>query len=577
MIVVLFVAVIALSPLKGQSQEGMEAVMRLLDSEVEDMDGDEVERLSALLKRPVCLNHASHAELLASGLFSRYQVASLMDYRERSGEVMSFMELASVDGFSDDFVMRIRPFISLEKRFSESRDRLDNEILVRSAVKRNGDIMKYSYDSRYKMAVGDMLAASIGLSRSSDASLWYPDNLTGYVEYKMTKTPARLILGDFNARFGQGLAMWNGMNLSSLYSPSSFMRRPSGLTASGSVTGKYAFSGLASEFSLGNFIVSAMFAVPGIKQAGKRPDKVSLMPAANLTYQFRAGQCGLTHFAEFSGFGTALYIPSMKTAADVSVCHKGMDLFAELAYEWVCHEFLSRGGVVFPLGDVVDAAAMLRMSRDEYALALSAGVLTGRWMNIKGEDVSRRRLDGTVSADVVFYPEPKSDTQDHSLQLKLHTQWHYVVFESFRLSFRLTERIRSWGQGFRTDVRSDLHWNSERFSASARLNLLRCRGTSFLAYAEGGCKFGRFALYLRQGVFIVDNWDDRIYVYERDAPGTFNVPAYYGRGVWTSLMTSWKFSRHGRLYCRAGAVSYPLMKEKKPGRAELRLQSVIDF
>jgi hypothetical protein len=84
-------------------------------------------------------------------------------------------------------------------------------------------------------------------------------------------------------------------------------------------------------------------------------------------------------------------------------------------------------------------------------------------------------------------------------------------------------------------------------------------------------------LYLRQGAFIVDHWDDRIYAYERDAPGCFNSPAFYGRGVWTSFMASFKFSRWCKLYLRAGYTSYPFMKENKPGKAELRFQSVFDF
>jgi hypothetical protein len=84
---------------------------------------------------------------------------------------------------------------------------------------------------------------------------------------------------------------------------------------------------------------------------------------------------------------------------------------------------------------------------------------------------------------------------------------------------------------------------------------------------------------MKQSVFIVDNWDDRIYAYEYDVPGSFNVPAYYGRGVWIASMLSWKVSRLIRLYARASYISYPFMSDekKKPGKAELKLQSVFKF
>ena len=79
-------------------------------------------------------------------------------------------------------------------------------------------------------------------------------------------------------------------------------------------------------------------------------------------------------------------------------------------------------------------------------------------------------------------------------------------------------------------------------------------------------------MYLRCGIFKADDWADRIYVYERDAPGSFNVPAYYGRGIWTSGYVSWRFAGWGSLYVRSSYVSYPMMREKKkPGKAELKL------
>lgn len=46
--------------------------------------------------------------------------------------------------------------------------------------------------------------------------------------------------------------------------------------------------------------------------------------------------------------------------------------------------------------------------------------------------------------------------------------------------------------------------------------------------------FARFTL------FRIDNWDDRIYVYERDAPGNFSSTAYYGRGLGASLYLKYR-------------------------------------
>ena len=101
--------------LNGQQLPGIELIMRLegVDSP-EDMDPYDVERLESLLNRPLRINHASLSKLKEAGLLSHYQAVSLIDYRSRHGDVLSYSELSAVDGFGVDFVERIAPFISLE-------------------------------------------------------------------------------------------------------------------------------------------------------------------------------------------------------------------------------------------------------------------------------------------------------------------------------------------------------------------------------------------------------------------------------------------------------------------------------
>ena len=93
----------------------------------------------------------------------------------------------------------------------------------------------------------------------------------------------------------------------------------------------------------------------------------------------------------------------------------------------------------------------------------------------------------------------------------------------------------------------------------------------------------RFSAYLRGTVFIVDNWDDRIYSYERDAPGNFTVPSYYGRGWSLGAYAGAKFGlgkkkyKALKLYFRASTVRYPFMDEPKPARTEAKFQAVVSL
>ena len=105
---------------------------------------------------------------------------------------------------------------------------------------------------------------------------------------------------------------------------------------------------------------------------------------------------------------------------------------------------------------------------------------------------------------------------------------------------------------------------------------------------------------------MADNWNDRIYCYERDAPGSFNIPAYYGRGWAASLVGRLKLRADYRggeselnnnemrtrnrgnkrvvswkLYARAGFTDCPWpspgQKKPRPAKSELKFMLACDF
>ena len=115
------------------------AVMRITGAAaVEELDESVMERFRALAVRPVDLNGAGRSRLLATGLFTQFQVASLLDYMEMTGDVLSFTELALVDGFPADFVEALRLFVTLESRDAPGRrhgNKVHGNLMLRGAVR----------------------------------------------------------------------------------------------------------------------------------------------------------------------------------------------------------------------------------------------------------------------------------------------------------------------------------------------------------------------------------------------------------------------------------------------------------
>ena len=82
-------------------------------------------------------------------------------------------------------------------------------------------------------------------------------------------------------------------------------------------------------------------------------------------------------------------------------------------------------------------------------------------------------------------------------------------------------------------------------------------------------------------LFDIDHWDDRIYVYERDAPGNFSSRAFCGRG-WNAQVyagITWRTHNWKRFSLYAKAMIQDITREEPHDRrmVELRLQAVARF
>ena len=157
---------------------------------------------------------------------------------------------------------------------------------------------------------------------------------------------------------------------------------------------------------------------------------------------------------------------------------------------------------------------------------------------------ARNWLDCTV--DMAIHPEKLR------LRKKNYQQFKSVVnaspsFECGRWQFspvvRWTERMQlspagdAYSAVWRHDFRLDINLFRNGLQGRLRLNPVKNSNsrTGFLAYLEAGYKTPSDSARLRLSIFgrytlcNTPDWASRIYSYERDLPGCFTVPAYYGK------------------------------------------------
>lgn len=481
-------------------------------SSEEEIPSDWIERLEAAGVVRINSDH------LRSGiLLSDYQVASIRDYRAASGDILSWEELSLLDGFSREAVAALKPFLSLySSRMPGAVDtvRVRGSALLRTTLS--------SVGAKAKMT-GESWRAGAAW-RGKDGSFYGEKTLRQW----------RLLVGDFHSKWGQGLVAWTGFSMESLSTLDAFSRRSTGISPVNSYTSASSLRGLAGDYSGRHFRLAAYAAQGG--RYGLHGDWLG-----------RRGQLGLS----------AVWDDGLAMSLDAKYNRRGVDLAGELAF---------RGGSVggkasarWKMGEAWKAAAQARVlpsrfsgkKNGEYALALGGAFTDGRWQTLTGRSgfgSSVPRHKASLTLDAALLPVPGTDPR--RFQLRAYAVWQWQISAVWALDLRITERYRNY-EFPRTDLRLDVKTASGPWLGVFRSELVHCEKWGFLTYAEGGCKadgaswVNAYYAYFRLSAFSTATWNDRIYCYERDAPGTFSVPALSGTGLSVSLVGSLKF-RLGR-------------------------------
>ena len=480
----------------------------------ESLDPQLIERLEALENSPIRINSPGSS---ARGILSAYQLASLEDYRGRCGDILSWEELALVDGFGKEFVSVMRPFLSLESSSAPgSRDttRLKGQALVRWAGNGIG--------GKVKAGMGPY-AASVAIrgkdwtaSASAEISRW------------------SVVAGDFNIRYGQGAALWTGFAIESLETVQSYMRKPSGITPVCSFLPSEN-RGAAVSYSRGCFCADA-FATLG-RLYGCHGSWLSLK-----------GELGLT--AALDGGVTLVSTDGrLSTKAGIFAWEMGLRGKAPggrfswlgLSGQW---NFAFQGRYL--------PTSFTGESSGNYGLAGGAA-----WSS--GYGPGNHSL--SLSLDASLVPKPRNDPSRR--QLRLYLDWTWQINQLWKMQARLSGRYRNW-EPSRTGLRLDARYEGVAWRFAAKAEGCYCDGPGGLLYLEGCRRWKTLEAYAEITAFGTAGWNSRIYCWQRDAPGTFSVPAYSGLGLYPQVYLAWK-KRMGPCTFKAHAkASYMIKRGKKP-------------
>lgn len=549
MILVLFLLLAGVLPFRMDFDA---AVLYLTETDVvENIPQEVYEQYRQLADHPLDINNCSRSKLMSSPLFTPFQAASLLDYRSRGGDILSFTELSLVDGFSEELCKALTHFVILKSTSPPSQTRyqgMQSSLMLRSLCKEG-----FHYSGKMHAEYADKLELNYSFKdgfspQTISVGLRSPDDRWG------------LFLGDYSARFGQGLLLWSGFAMTGFNSLQSFRRNATGLSATTSFT--RGTHGLALQYGRSHNQFSILYSYPKLM-------------ALNYRHLSLRSSYGATLLADYGGM--------FALAADCRIGLPSLSISAEYVAQYSAPGLLHHAAMT----------SMVWTPRYGIKTALLGRYYQAGYQSLYGMASSAFSSHSDEGGLALYFQSPAvlisidcaTRLSEYQPQCKALAQLSRQCMLPFSLT--LTSTLRSATRyrplddvKLKEDLRLDLSLNRGELFLNTRYNVQWHKGMSYLVYFEPSWKGERLSASLRYARYNAPTWDDRIYCYEKDIPGYFYVPACYGDGWSLYALAGYKFIHKRfthRLSFKASIARSDRGESKEMGRSELKLQYQLLF
>lgn len=553
-------------PAAGQDLES--AIEQMAEDGASEADvEDYIQQFKESRRHALDLNAASRQVLERSGLLTRFQLESLLDYRREYGRILSLQELSMIDGFSADFVRQISPLVTL----TGAGDLAPPALEIRSRYKyKAGQAGLYQYN-RILASSGHWQAGLLAESDAGEKPL--ADYLGGYIGFE--KGPLKLYLGDYGASFGQGLALWSNYTFASPASPSALLMRPRGIAPYKSCDETRALRGLALQYAPGGgWSLSAFGSVRGVDAKvgeggytsiqtsgyhrtlyekackGAMREYLAGFNASVGRENLQAGICAVAYsFSERNARKVYAYNQwqmydgwHANVSADVVARFGHCRIFGSLALDRGLHIAAIAGLVYVPSYDF--EASLRARYYDKGYIAAHAGAYSTISSVSNQAGVSAcmllrpaKGLQLTSFTELVHYPwlRYRVDAPSSAVYEKLR-----VEYASGRWTFSAQDHFvwQSCDDSFRHSLKFVAKADCGIWRASLRMGevLLKEAGSlssGFACGAELSADFFRRRLSATAGLSVFDtaSYQTRVYIYGSDLPSSVSFLYYYGKGI----------------------------------------------
>ncbi len=647
--------------LKAQTPLNLEMELESIAESMDDEQADFTqfaENLEMIREWRLNINQITKYELSFIPFINAFQASNLLTYIEKYGPILSPYEIASIPGIDIETARELSKFFefgppekqkfSVQELISRPRHNLmirwDRVIEEREGFRRRrltrqtgedvgshylGDPNRYLL--RYRLQLSRHL--QIGLTAEKDpGEMWFnhplgPDFLSFYIAFKDIGKIQKLIIGDYQAQFGQGLALWTSMAFGKSAMTTNTQRFGRGFFGSNGVDENRFLRGVAATSKIGKYEISGFFsrknidATPAgngtfstLQQSGlhRTPTEIAARKSlgltsygANINRSYRQLNLGLT-------MATHQFSAEIQPQEQVFRLHQFRGTSqsqAAIDYQWIWRsmQFYGEGainqnrGKAFVKGVFIPAAHNLTLNihyrnhQPTYHALFNApfGVSQNAGSGEKGayigfEWLQSANFTSNVYIDHYEFQWLRFRNAGPSRAKDYLWQGRYRINRKSSAYMRLRWQERDQNTNSEYPIRNQdterkLAWRSHleseispTWKIATRVEMSRHNWEDQTQYGWLVFQDLRFThpsapltITGRYAIFDTDGFDSRIYAYEHDVLYGFSVPAYFNRGRRFYFVLKWQATKNCTFWLRFAQSTFHQTSSISSGLQEI--------
>jgi hypothetical protein len=618
-------------------------VDELFANQDDDLNYEDLyENLAQLLSNPADLNRVTKEQLQALFFLSDPVIESMLNYRQQAGPFLSVYELQNVPGMTRDLFLKIVPFFTVNAPGAWQSSSLWNRI---QSGQNNYLVLRYdqtlekklgyqetappgskyagspgryytrfrsSYPGDYSFGVTAEKDAGEAITWSPTRKQYGPDYLSFHAQVLNKGKLRNLIVGDYQAQFGQGLLLGSAFGIGKSAEAVTTIRRPTiGFMPYTSLYESGYFRGVSATYSFhkqlqlhgmyssrwrdGNLVRDTLdenatissFSTSGLhRTATELANKNTLFEqnvVGGLTFKVKTLELGvLLHHTWFNRdvirkptvYNQFYFRGDQNTnvGAYWNYTFRQVALFGEVA-QTLGKGFAATTGLIASLTSSLDFSFLVRtFDRDYtsfYSNALAENSIAqnelGFYWGWKYQFSKKFSFTGYV--DLFRFPWLRYRSYSPSNGTEWLLRFNYRPSRNILFFIQFMEETKQRNLSAESNLYTNApgikrnYWIHLEYEASPQLQF-RTRA-QFNTYQLGENTTGgmvllqditfhtqKFSISGRYALFDTDSYDNRIYIYERDVWLAFTFPAYEGVGVKNYILAQYSFNRQVDLWLR---------------------------